>query len=77
MLSIKDGRVLLQIGYREDLKLEIKSTNRYTNGNWTHIEVGRQYDRKKKIEKGKYFEANKPFKINCILSARGLLSQVY
>lgn len=49
---MKDGRVLLQIGYKEDLRLEIKTSNRYTTGNWTHLEMVRQYDRKKKIEKG-------------------------
>ncbi|XP_065226738.1 laminin subunit alpha lam-3-like [Planococcus citri] len=50
-ITMKDGRVLVQIGYREDLKLEIRTTNRYTTGNWTHVEMVRQYDRKKKLEK--------------------------
>lgn len=49
---MKDGRVSLQIAYKEDLRLEIKTTIRYTTGNWTRLEMVRHYDRKKKIEKG-------------------------
>lgn len=50
---IKEGRVVFQIGYTKDNILEIRSSNRYPTGNWTHLEASRYYDRKKKIEKGK------------------------
>lgn len=52
MIIIKEGRIVFQIGYTEDIKLEIKTSNRYMTGNWTHVEATRYYDRKKKIEKG-------------------------
>ena len=50
---IKDGRIVFQIGYTKDNILEIRSSSRYTTGNWTYLEATRYYDRKKKIEKGK------------------------
>lgn len=50
---MKEGRIVFRIGYTENIELEIKSSNRYTTGNWTRLEAARHYDRKKKTEKGK------------------------
>lgn len=51
---MKEGKIVFQVGYTEDVKMEIRSSNRYMTGNWTHLEATRYYDRKKKIEKGNF-----------------------
>jgi hypothetical protein len=48
------------VGYGGETRLEMVSQDRHNTGNWTIVEAGRLFDRRKKLEKGvwiKYYLA--------------------
>ncbi|KAK0081679.1 hypothetical protein PV325_011758 [Microctonus aethiopoides] len=51
MIFLREGRVILQIGYGGNISMEMSSTSRYNNGNWTKVDAFRQYQLRKNIEK--------------------------
>lgn len=51
-LSLRDGRVVFQIGYGGESQLEMSSTKKYNDGNWTVVEATRNFDKKRNVEKG-------------------------
>lgn len=51
-LLLRDGHVVFQIGYGGESQLEMSSSRRYNDGNWTSVEASRSFDRRRGIEKG-------------------------
>ncbi|XP_034944517.1 laminin subunit alpha-1-like isoform X2 [Chelonus insularis] len=51
MIFLREGRVILHIGYGGNISMEMSSTYKYNNGNWTKVDAFRQYQLRKNIEK--------------------------
>ncbi|XP_074102845.1 wing blister [Cotesia typhae] len=51
MIFLREGRVILQIGYGNNISMEMSSSYRYNTGNWTKVDAFRQYQPRKNIEK--------------------------
>ncbi|XP_015124906.1 laminin subunit alpha-1, partial [Diachasma alloeum] len=51
MIYLREGRVVLQIDYGGNISMEMSSTFKYNNGNWTKVDAFRQYQLRKNIEK--------------------------
>ncbi|XP_035736479.1 laminin subunit alpha-1-like [Vespa mandarinia] len=51
MIFLREGRVILHIGYGGNVSMEMSSTYKYNNGNWTTVDAFRQYLLRKSIEK--------------------------
>ncbi|XP_039307072.1 laminin subunit alpha-1 isoform X3 [Solenopsis invicta] len=51
MIFLREGRVILHVGYGGNVSLEMSSTYKYNNGNWTKVDAFRQYQVRKNIEK--------------------------
>ncbi|XP_023288824.1 laminin subunit alpha-2 [Orussus abietinus] len=51
MIFLREGRVILHVGYGGNVSMEMSSTQKYNNGNWTKVDAFRQYQLRKNIEK--------------------------
>ncbi|XP_032674953.1 laminin subunit alpha-1 isoform X4 [Odontomachus brunneus] len=51
MIYLREGRVILHVGYGGNVSMEMSSTYKYNTGNWTKVDAWRQYQVKKNIEK--------------------------
>lgn len=51
-MTLSGGRIVFQIDYGGDSKLEINTTKRYNNGQWVSIEVAREFTTKRSTENG-------------------------
>lgn len=51
MISLREGRVILHVGYGGNVSMEMSSTHKYNTGNWTKVDAGRHYQSQKHIEK--------------------------
>lgn len=51
-ILLRDGHVVFQIGYGGESQLEMSSSRRYNDGNWTSVEASRNFDRRRGVEKG-------------------------
>ncbi|XP_076245323.1 wing blister [Calliopsis andreniformis] len=51
MISLREGKLVLHIGYGGNVSIEIPSKNKYNTGNWTKVDAFRQYQSRKSIEK--------------------------
>ncbi|XP_015607311.1 laminin subunit alpha-1 [Cephus cinctus] len=51
MIYLREGRVVLHIGYGGNVSMEMSSTHKYNTGNWTEVGAFRQYQTTKNIEK--------------------------
>ncbi|XP_014473559.1 PREDICTED: laminin subunit alpha-1 isoform X3 [Dinoponera quadriceps] len=51
MIYLREGRVILDVGYGGNVSIEMSSTYKYNTGNWTKVDAGRQYQVQKHIEK--------------------------
>ncbi|KAL6255156.1 hypothetical protein P5V15_013489 [Pogonomyrmex californicus] len=51
MISLREGRVILHVGYGGNVSMEMSSTYKYNTGNWTKVDAFRQYQVRKNIEK--------------------------
>lgn len=50
MIYLREGRVVLHIGYGGNASMEMLSMGKYNDGNWTKIDAFRQYQTQKGIE---------------------------
>ncbi|XP_048508975.1 laminin subunit alpha-1 [Athalia rosae] len=50
MIYLRDGRVVLHIGYGGNNSMDMLSTHKYNTGNWTKIDAFRQYHLRNGIE---------------------------
>ncbi|RLU21684.1 hypothetical protein DMN91_006060 [Ooceraea biroi] len=51
MIFLREGRVILHVGYGGNVSLKMSSTYKYNTGNWTKVDASRQYQVRKNIEK--------------------------
>ncbi|KAF7990369.1 hypothetical protein HCN44_000174 [Aphidius gifuensis] len=51
MIFLREGYVVLHIGYGGKISIEMSSKYKYNKGNWTKVDAFRQYQLKKNIEK--------------------------
>lgn len=51
MIFLREGRVILHVGYGGNVSMEMSSTYKYNTGNWTKVDAFRQYQVRKNIEK--------------------------
>ncbi|XP_036145001.1 laminin subunit alpha-1 isoform X3 [Monomorium pharaonis] len=51
MIFLREGKVILHVGYGGNISLEMSSTYKHNNGNWTKVDAFRQYQVHKNIEK--------------------------
>ncbi|XP_017882648.2 laminin subunit alpha-1 [Ceratina calcarata] len=51
MIFLREGKVILDIGYGGNISIEVSSNMKYNNGNWTKVDALRQYQPRKYIEK--------------------------
>lgn len=51
MIFLREGKVILYIGYGGNVSMEMSSTFKYNTGNWTKVDAFRQYQARKNIEK--------------------------
>lgn len=50
MIFLREGKVVLHIGYGGNTSMEMLSRHKYNNGNWTKIDALRQYQGGRGIE---------------------------
>ncbi|EFN76045.1 Laminin subunit alpha-1 [Harpegnathos saltator] len=51
MIYLREGKVILHVGYGGNVSMEMSSTYKYNTGNWTKMDAWRQYLVQKNIEK--------------------------
>ncbi|XP_077268130.1 wing blister isoform X1 [Temnothorax americanus] len=51
MIFLREGKVILDVGYGGNVSKEISSTRKYNTGNWTKVDASRQYQIRHNIEK--------------------------
>lgn len=51
MIFLREGKVILHIGYGSNVSMEMSSYSKYNTGNWTKVDAFRQYHLRKNIEK--------------------------
>ncbi|XP_072763928.1 laminin subunit alpha-1 isoform X2 [Anoplolepis gracilipes] len=51
MIFLREGKVILHVGYGGNVSMEMSSTYKYNTGNWTKVDAFRQYQVRKNIEK--------------------------
>ncbi|XP_076279706.1 wing blister isoform X1 [Lasioglossum baleicum] len=51
MIFLREGKVILHVGYGGNVSMEMSSKQKYNTGNWTKADAFRQYQPYKKIEK--------------------------
>lgn len=51
MIFLREGKVILQIGYGGNVSMEMSSNFKYNTGNWTKVDASRYYQLHKNIEK--------------------------
>nr|XP_012216711.1 PREDICTED: laminin subunit alpha-1-like [Linepithema humile] len=51
MIFLREGKVILHVGYGGNVSMEMSSTHKYNTGNWTKVDAFRQYQVRKNIEK--------------------------
>lgn len=51
-MSLSSGKIVVQINYSADSRLEINTTKKYNNGQWTSIEFAREFITKRSTENG-------------------------
>ncbi|XP_046413773.1 laminin subunit alpha-1-like [Neodiprion fabricii] len=50
MIFLREGRVVLHVGYGSNISIDMLSMHKYNTGNWTNIDAFRQYQPRKGIE---------------------------
>lgn len=51
MIFLREGKVILHIGYGGNVSMEMSSNFKYNNGNWTKVDAFRYYQLRKTVEK--------------------------
>nr|XP_031843946.1 laminin subunit alpha-1 isoform X2 [Nomia melanderi] len=51
MIFLREGKVILHVGYGGNVSMEMSSKHKYNTGNWTKVDAFRQYQLRKNIEK--------------------------
>ncbi|XP_078049383.1 wing blister isoform X2 [Augochlora pura] len=51
MIFLREGKVILHVGYGGNVSMDMSSKHKYNTGNWTKVEAFRQYQPYKRIEK--------------------------
>ncbi|KZC04266.1 Laminin subunit alpha-1 [Dufourea novaeangliae] len=51
MIFLREGKVILHVGYGGNASMEMSSKHKYNTGNWTKMDAFRQYQLRKNIEK--------------------------
>ncbi|KAG7199623.1 hypothetical protein KM043_014226 [Ampulex compressa] len=51
MIFLREGKVILHIGYGGNVSREMSSKEKYNTGNWTKVDAFRQYQLRKNVEK--------------------------